>query len=161
MSRPKGKKGRTRPMSELSGYAGPDFEVGQVVHECSMNINHADYCDGTCPDKTLGQLECDLVNEMKAWQRVGMPLVGIPDCLIDKLPLMGMNVDLLDVSFKIDLLAQLVIGKGIVTEDELNEMFMTMKLERLKKAREGFEMVQKIQAIRAPIFGPDGNSKLN
>lgn len=172
MSRPKNKKkGRTLPMSANGNHDSgipPDIEWDEdnppTVYSCSEHITHAAHCDGSCPELDIvTENVVNLLNEARAWARVGMSFHGVPSSLPPG-TFDGVTVNIFDERMRAMALQRVLINAGLVTEDEIDELYREIKYEIMHEMRMSYEehvkrvKLQQQIAVPAPnrIIGPDG-----
>lgn len=144
----------------------PDLEWSDdlVIYGCSHHIEHARGCDGTCEENHPDELQVSLLNEGRAWRRLGMDFRGIPAPLMGG-PYAGVSVEIWDLQHHISALEDILVTAGIATRDELDDKMRETKLQAMRRIREQSEemvrrarMKERIAMPQKPgLLGPDGN----
>lgn len=171
MSRPKNKKkGRTLPMS-TNGNSNPgippDIEWNEddppVIYSCSEHITHADNCDGSCaPIENVTESVVNVLNEARAWARVGMSFHGVPTSLPDG-AFDGIKVNIFDEKLHNLTLQKVLIEAGLTTDEDIDELYRELKYNVMKEMRESHEenvkrlkLRQNMALPEKRLLGPDG-----
>jgi hypothetical protein len=172
MSRPKGnKKGRTLPMSTLSnGNSDPRIppDIGwnendpPAIFTCSQHVEHSVNCDGSCESEVITESQVKLLNEARAWARIPMSFEGVPTCFPDG-AFDGVKVDIFSEKIHVSALQKVIIDAGLATQDEIDEVYQTMKTEVMQTIRTEYEdwvrrqtLQQKMALPDKRLLGPDG-----
>lgn len=172
MSRPKSKKkGRTLPMSSLSNGNSvpgipPDIEWNDddppVIYSCSQHIEHRPDCDGSCEPEVTTESQINLLNEARAWARIPMSFQGVPTCFPDG-AFDGIKVNIFDEKLRNMALQKILIDNGLATQEEIDELYLELKLEVLQDIRRQYEqavrrhkMEETLALPDKRLFGPDG-----
>lgn len=103
-----------------------DSENPQYIYECSSYIEHSPDCDGNCESDLAAESQIKLLNESLAWARAGMDTSGI-------------NISSFDNQANIMALQKVLIEKGILTQDEVDEEFRLFKIDVMRIVRENNE----------------------
>lgn len=134
-----------------------------IIYSCSSHPVHSPDCEGDCDSKMTTELQVELINELHAWQRAGMNPMGSPASMMGLPFVFGIPVELIDLQVRYESMRGLLIEKGILEEEELDESFQQMKLTWLRKIREINEerikkqrMADKFGIVHKPILGPGG-----
>lgn len=146
----------------------PDIEWNEddppVVFNCSNHIEHDARCNGECGWFIPNESQVDLMNEARAWARVGMNFFGIPTAYAGTIPVNGIHVELFDLECKFQVLREMVIELAGIDEEELEERFRKFKLTAMRNIREQNEAAvrsqraaEMLRIAKKPLLGPDGN----
>jgi hypothetical protein len=147
---------------------GPDIEWDSLnpptVHECSFADHfHAPFCDGTCADVVMDELDVKILNEKKAWTRAGMHIVAVPYGVADQVCMPGMKIELFEMEAKLVGLIEAVQEAVGISDEAYNFHYRQAIYNRLKMVREANENRVKQERLAAQmgiapkkILGPDG-----
>ena len=122
--------------------------------------DHSPICDGKCGELIeIPDYHANLAIEMVRWNRMGMIAQGVPTSLSDAAP--GIPIEILETSLKTQNMMEVLLEKGILTEEEVNERYCIMAEEFFRKTREANEERIRRQRIAAGVgkktlFGPNG-----
>lgn len=143
----------------------PDLEWDEdnppEIFPCSQHTEHAPGCPGTEDAIQLdSESQVRLINEARAWARVGMNFTGVPAGF----PATGIPVELVDLLVWAQVVREIVIELAGITEFEYEEKFREAKFELLNSIRVRHEDEVKKRRVadqlgivqRPPLLGPDG-----
>jgi hypothetical protein len=121
------------------------------VFACSGNQIHAPNCDGSCEIQTLSDIEIQIIEEQRKWEALNMVPLGS----LQQLPMMpGVPIDTLKMGVALAALTEMCVAKLGLDEDELNNKFREMYLEKLVGLREAnqdaVKEAQRMQDIAVP-----------
>lgn len=159
-----------RPSSNGSGGeegVPPDLEWDAdnppVIFSCSQHTEHMPNCPGDCGEHVCTEGTVLMANEARAWSRAGMSWSGVPTAYAGKVPIGGINVELVDLETKIHVLVELLKDVTNLSQEELDDMWLAHKAGYLRRIREdNEEMVRRTRAASAlgiknkRLLGPDG-----
>jgi hypothetical protein len=100
-----------------------------------------------------GESEVLLMNEARAWARIGMSFHGVPTCIAGQVN--GIQVNIFDERIRLATMQEFLIEAGICTLDELDEKFRANKLEAMQEMRANNEDAVKAAFIKQKIATPD------
>lgn len=101
------------------------------VFVCSGGLDHTEECSGDCGVEKLDELDIELNKEKILWGELGIPNQGsIPGTQIPGIP-----IDTFHLQSSHDAVLKILVNKGIVTEEELNDVFRQIHLARMKMIR--------------------------
>lgn len=138
-----------------------DAENPPFAYECSDYTEHIPGCPG-CDGKFYDESEVTLSNEAKAWARAGMVFKGSPDSMMNLPFVGGIPVEIYSLEKKFEVLMQVIIEAGLITQEDLDIKYRLHKAAMLKRIREANEdRVKKertAQQLGIPtrLIGPDG-----
>ena len=124
------------------------------IHSCSQHVNHAHDCDRKdCTSWAPTESEVKLLNEGRAWARVGMSFHGVPTCIANQVP--GIAVNIYDLKLRIETMQSLLIEAGVFTAEECDERFREIKLADMQRMRAESEETVKQQQLQQMMAVPD------
>ena len=105
------------------------------------------------------KLEIALKEELQRWEILGMRAGGVPAGF--QAP--GISVEIFELEMRLHTAINLLIEKGIITQEEADEKYQQNMLDRLTAIREANEeqikkarMAQQIAVAQKSILGPNG-----
>jgi len=126
-----------------------DEDNPPIKYACSQNVLHGPGCDGSCgADGFMTEAQVRMENETREWQRVGMNPDGI-----------GTRITPWNMDVKINAVVEFLNEKGIIDITELNDYFLTVKVNMMQQIREMNQEAAKRAKLGLPpkgLLGPDG-----
>ena len=138
-----------------------DEDNPPYIHMCSQYIEHLDGCDGSCEGMFTTENQVKIINESRAWARLGQVFHGIPSPMSGMVP--GISVEIFDQNCRMQAIEELIVESSWVNREEIDDRHRRIKYEIMHELRMGFEedlKKQQAQAIvrptKPPIIGPHG-----
>lgn len=139
-----------------------DAENPPIIYECTQDIEHAPDCDGTCEGMVVSESMVNLINEGRAYGRAQMSFLGVPQSM-SMLGIPGVNVEILDLFVRVNILQDILIENFDVSKEEIDERFRVAKFNKLNEIRTAIEptlrekrLEQQLGVAKKSILGPDG-----
>jgi|SRR6185295_1278353 len=137
------RKSREKHRMEESKIIDEQFEQERIeamranweVYSCSGNQNHLPSCEG-CEVKKLLPIEIEIIKEQMRWEELGMTPLGSPP-QVPQIP--GIPTDSFKLSIAVSALNKMIVEKLGLDEEELNNKYRELLLERLVTIREANE----------------------
>lgn len=142
-----------------------DADNPPIIYPCSQDINHAPFCKGDEDGVALdSELQIQLMNEGRAWARLGMSFQGIPAAYQGVIPRPGIAVELVDLLSWMETMRGVLVELSGMTAFDFEEKFREFKLNFLREIRLATEervkkerVVSSIGIVEKPgLLGPDG-----
>lgn len=165
-------RGKPNRIPGIPGNGNADMEIPPdlvwdednppIIFPCSQHTEHHPMCPGNDPSITLdSELQVELLNEARAWARIGMNFRGVPTSLAHLTP--GIQVELVDIMCWFEVMRDIVIEMSDIELFEFEEKFRERKLLTLRTIREQNEanikkqrLVNQFGIVEKKVLGPDG-----
>lgn len=134
------------------------MDLTDTFYNCTRGNFHSDECDENCGEYTPNDTDKELLNELKRWEMLQFPFVGVPSILAGT-AFQGILVDPLETLIRIQSLVELLVDKGIVTQDEVDDAMTAKVLRRMKALRKKIEQersTQRLAVVKKGLLDPSG-----